>query len=509
MLRDKQLEVVDVTIKDKRTGTTMNLDSGHPCNTEYSSADANLLNLLLYAKERFGISNAAYHELSMLFPTLPRSNHLNQRVKDLNKHWTVFPTPEGTIGVQQSLKHLLTDRIEYFLTTSSQTTTFDSSRKIRVKLTGDGTNIGNLHIVVFGFTIPEEGMGAKSAAGNHPLCILRDTEDYEQLRLGLHDILNETSEIQKNGLVVNGTKYEIDFLLGGDWKFLACVCGIDSATATHSCIWCICSKNECHLDKQWSIVDGECGARTVKGMNAAAALPKGSKKKFDCLNPPLFSMIPMHKVIIDNLHLFLRISDLLINLLILDIRRLDGIEKACSSELGKYQNLNKYIELLKECKIPFHFYMCKDSKKLKWRDLTGPEKHRLFARIDLPNAFPTIPHVQKIQCIWEEFRRLNSLLSSESFTESEIASFTASAKSWRSNFLEVYQSKDVTPYMHAFVCHVPEFLRIHGAIVPFTQQGLEKLNDSLTQFFLSWKQSQGPGGFDTDATEGKQDSLFV
>ena len=37
--------------------------------------------------------------------------------------------------------------------------------------------------------------------------------------------------------------------------------------------------------------------------------------------------------------------------------------------------------------------------------------------------------------------------------------------------------------MHAFVAHVPEFLGIHGAIVPYTQQGLEKLNDSLTQFY--------------------------
>jgi hypothetical protein len=34
---------------------------------------------------------------------------------------------------------------------------------IRVKLTGDGTNIGKLHVVTFGFTIPEAGMGAKSA----------------------------------------------------------------------------------------------------------------------------------------------------------------------------------------------------------------------------------------------------------------------------------------------------------------------------------------------------------
>ena len=32
--------------------------------------------------------------------------------------------------------------------------------------------------------------------------------------------------------------------------------------------------------------------------------------------------------------------------------------------------------------------------------------------------------------------------------------------------------ENVTPYMHAFVAHVPEFIRIHGAIVPYTQQGV-------------------------------------
>ena len=62
--------------------------------------------------------------------------------------------------------------------------------------------------------------------------------------------------------MAKGTKYEIDFLLGGDWKFLVCVCGIDSATATYSCIWCTCSKSERHLDKQWSIVDEEYGAQS-------------------------------------------------------------------------------------------------------------------------------------------------------------------------------------------------------------------------------------------------------
>ena len=40
-------------------------------------------------------------------------------------------------------------------------------------------------------------------------------------------------------------------------------------------------------------------------------------------------------------------------------------------------------------------------------------------------------------------------------------------------------------HRYAFGAHVPEFIGIHGAIVPYTQQGLEKLNDSLTQFYYS------------------------
>ena len=191
-------------------------------------------------------------------------------------------------------------------------------------------------------------------------------------------------------------------------------------------------------------------------------------------------MIPMHKVIIDNLHLFLRISDL--NLLIMDICRLDGTEKVTSPDLDKYRHMKKYEDLTNKCKVPFRFYVCKDTNKLKWHDLTGPEKHRLFKNIDLPQRFPSILNIEKIMGIWTEFHRLNSQLSSDSYTSVEISVFEV-VKSWRSKFLEVYQSKNVTPYMHAFVAHVPEFLGIHGAIVLYTQQGLEKLNDSLTKFY--------------------------
>ena len=63
------------------------------------------------------------------------------------------------------------------------------------------TNIGKLHVVAFGFPIPEPLMIAKSAAGNHPVCILEDKEDFEQLRLGLSDVVIETADIQNKWLI--------------------------------------------------------------------------------------------------------------------------------------------------------------------------------------------------------------------------------------------------------------------------------------------------------------------
>ena len=35
---------------------------------------------------------------------------------------------------------------------------------------------------------------------------------------------------------------------------------------------------------------------------------------------------------------------------------------------------------------------------------------------------------------------------------------------WFSDFLALYKTHDVTPYIHAFRCHVPEFLRKYNNI---------------------------------------------
>ena len=38
--------------------------------------------------------------------------------------------------------------------------------------------------------------------------------------------------------------------------------------------------------------------------------------------------------------------------------------------------------------------------------------------------------------------------------------------------------------MHAMVAHLHEFMQLYRSVVPFTQQGLEKLNDVYTQYYF-------------------------
>ena len=82
---------------------------------------------------------------------------------------------------------------------------------------------------------------------------------------------------------------------------------------------------------------------------------------------------------------FLRIGDLLINLLIQELRRQDGIDKSSVTKLdrSKQTHIAAYERFLNEqCKISFTWYV-DDSKKLKWRDLTGADRET-----------PTIPENQ-------------------------------------------------------------------------------------------------------------------
>ena len=143
-----------------------------------------------------------------------------------------------------------------------------------------------------------------------------------------------------------------------------------------------------------------------------------------------------------------------------------------------YQNF-----LNDKCKIKFRFYTDKESKAIKWRDLTGAEKKKLFKNINIPTLFPSLERKEEVQKLWNNFIVLIDMLSVSTDHECDPSEFDKQAKEWVNNFLLIYQCKDVTPYMHCLAMHVSQFLGLYGNIGIFTQQGLEKLNDFTTIFY--------------------------
>lgn len=62
-----------------------------------------------------------------------------------------------------------------------------------------------------------------------------------------------------------------------------------------------------------------------------------------------------------------------------------------------------YEELIKSIGISFNFRINKDSKKLEYRDLMGPEKLKLFQHINIPMLLPQCSKNKDVQVIWKKF----------------------------------------------------------------------------------------------------------
>ena len=191
---------------------------------------------------------------------------------------------------------------------------------------------------------------------------------------------------------------------------------------------------------------------------------------------------------------------MLINLLITELRRQESIDQrkrfTGHFEISKFKHLDNYEKFVTSLAIPsFKFYVGEASKQLKCRSLTGPEKLKVFQNIKIRPLLPTFPEdtASQIQHLWDELLELNKLicLPASHLTSATIESYEQRARQWGRDFIDIYHTDKVTPYIHAMMNHVGEFMRIHGSIVPFTQQGLEKNNDIMTKIYFRASSHRG------------------
>ena len=117
-------------------------------------------------------------------------------------------------------------------------------------------------------------------------------------------------------------------------------------------------------------------------MKTCAQLPqsKPAKERLGSQHEPLFNVDPQD-VVIDELHLLLRITDILIRNLILEMVRLD--KKDSLSGIGNQQHLISFVKAVRSCGVSFDVWEARDGDgkplgKYQWTALPGRDKKQLL-----------------------------------------------------------------------------------------------------------------------------------
>ena len=124
-----------------------------------------------------------------------------------------------------------------------------------------------------------------------------------------------------------------------------------------------------------------------------------------------------------------------------------------------YKHMAGYKTFVKSPGITFEWRINKDSKKLEYRDFTGPEKLVLIQNINFKSLLPNCHVTEDLQVLWSSFMDIIGDLKLDYTTDEAIANLEVKIENWFEKFLALYQAKDVTPYMHALYAHVPEFVQ--------------------------------------------------
>ena len=200
---------------------------------------------------------------------------------------------------------------------------------------------------------------------------------------------------------------------------------------------------------------------------------------------PLIDFIEFDSVLIDTLHLLLRITDKLFDVL---FKKFDTFDKSDSIDLNRRPCLKKFMNYLEnDCSLTKPYYVS-NGIKIKLRSLSGSERlkflnicfdnqneylQKLFPEIDLSNE----------NLVFKEFYNLFNIIKLNGASY-DLKQLEVRLQNWLIAYLKLNESDNsITPYVHSFVFHMPEFLRMYDDINQFNMQGLEKLNDLATQYY--------------------------
>lgn len=387
-------------------------------------------------------------------PTVSRikKERLRQN-KEINKYFTKYRNDHGSyVDCAKYISYQIKKNFEK-LKIKDET--------IQVKLSGDGTQVGKkIKCLNFSFTLPDSGLAAKTVRGNFTLGIFKiKKENQETLKEVLFEVSKNLEEFSnKPEIFVNNNPFKVKFLLGGDMKFLHEIMGLSACNSSHSCYICKAPKEDFFKNdlKQFVDLKRSTHEQTEK-------LKSVKKKIFDIhsesvegyLHEPIFKFIPYENVIFDTLHLSLRLPGKLIKLVMHELKTLDNSTSTNIEDLPYQKQFFHILELI-GINSPYSLESTESNgNNFLTRTFNGNESLKIMESFDFEKYFPSenFPKLNNKKELTSLFQNFYSIFMKikNNYYVGEIKECEKDTENWLKNFLKIFHTKHVTPYVHLFV----------------------------------------------------------
>jgi hypothetical protein len=459
-----------------------------------------------YVQDVENIPRDAYRHLAAIESTLPREYSISQTRQEINTYMEkLIPinfidlnsaiTQEDSSeepditdpliieqvvnatrkGAYRSIKKIL----EYIVPSCVKEGKLDPEiPTIHLRISGDGRNVGRkVKHVMITVALLDDSMNLFKSDYHYTVVLFPGTENYSTLKVATNTLIQELQELSNAGMVINNVFWNFELFFSSDWKFLSICLGFNAANSNYFCPWCEITKNQRGNGKlDWAI------SKSMSILSENPTAYPGHKL------PPLFDMISLKNHIPDKLHIMLRITDRLWELVLQEIKN-EGLFNDITR--------NIIIKEMENLKIRFEFWKIHGTDNWNYTSLMGDDKLCVLRNFNLTKLFDP-ERAALIKSLWDGFAELYDILG-EKKTDPQY--FQLKAKAWYELFLKktvvdpetntileqgLYRSSDITPYIHVLVSHVWEFMLIHKrwGLNSFSCSAVEKKNhDHVCYFF--------------------------
>lgn len=480
--------------------------------------DKEKIEQVLFLLDKFYIADEFYHELTMVENGLPKSYLIKQARKNLNQLMHIERTPGQYPGAQLNLRDALKQKVEKLL---EEDPNCFKNNPIQVKFSGDGSKMTkSTTFILLSFSVLQEEEKVMSCKGNTVVGVVNGDENYETIRHSFSSLFEEINNLISEGKIrVNEQDFDLEIFLGGDYKFLLMVMGLNAANSVYACLWCkIAACDRWDTSKPKSFYESKDMKRTLEDLQTLSSKPKTSN--YGCVHPPLIK-IELDHIIPDELHLLLRVTDKLLKNLVSEVSEKDALNSEFSSTAKKSEPLhfeNKLVKAINDCGVSFSVWRIKnaDGSASDIRDFTsllGKDKKKLLKL--LPSKLDGILNHETcstVKNIWTSFNDLYEILTDFNLEKEDSGKIFKKGCEWIELYCSLrgkrtgYERPRVTPYFHMIAYHIPTFISKYGSLKQFTGQGVEKKNDTAKKIFFH-KSNKWDATRDILLTEGRQQML--